>query len=108
VPDSDEQQDDQNDQAPLSNPEDLAAIVDTMAGSTLSSAQHILPYNTIIHSILNHEGKQFFLDGPGGTGKSFVYNCIIARINAKNITYSACASTEIAATIINGCTRCTA
>ena len=61
-------------------------------------------YDALIYSILHPEGKAFFIDGPGGTGKSFLYNCITKKIYSMGLTLSACASTGIAATLIDGIT----
>jgi len=35
-------------------------------------------YNEIVSSALNRDGKCFFIDAPGGTGKTFVLNLILA------------------------------
>ncbi len=68
---------------------------------TLNSEQ-LSAYNAIIQSVLNNEGKAFFIDGPGGTGKSFLYKCITKRLQSLGLTLSACASTGIAATPYRG------
>ena len=70
---------------------------------TLNAEQHTA-YNAIINSVLNNEGKAFFIDGPGGTGKSFLYKCITKKLLSLGHYISACASTGIAATLIDGCT----
>ena len=80
----------------------LAAEAELMA-SKLNQEQRAA-YDAIIHSILHQEGKAFFIDGPGGTGKSFLYNCITKKIYSMGLTLSACASTGIAATLIDGIT----
>jgi hypothetical protein len=66
--------------------------------------EQLTAFQAIYHSISNNEGKCFFLDGPGGTGKSFLYRCLMTKILADGGNYSACASTAIAATIIDACT----
>ena len=81
---------------------DLTSVASRMA-DRLNPEQRAA-YDAIMQSILNQEGKQFFIDGPGGTGKSFLYNCIMARLRSHSLPFSACASTGIAATIIDGCT----
>ncbi|EFA12009.1 hypothetical protein TcasGA2_TC016134 [Tribolium castaneum] len=65
-------------------------------------------YNKIIETIVNHDKKKtkeehhlFYIDGPGGTGKTYLYN-IILRI-VKDIlkkNYLAVAWTGIAATLL--------
>ncbi|KAK0417091.1 hypothetical protein QR680_012828 [Steinernema hermaphroditum] len=44
----------------------------------------------------------FFVTGEGGTGKTFLFNALIARINARKAQYVACASTGIAALLLQG------
>jgi hypothetical protein len=57
----------------LAPPQDLGDLT-SMAGSMADRLNPEQPaaYDAIIRSILNQEGKQFFLDGPGGTGKVFL------------------------------------
>lgn len=40
-------------------------------------------YDKIMESIEQQLGKVFFLHGPGGTGKTFVYNTIAARVRSE-------------------------
>ena len=61
-------------------------------------------YNAIIKSVLNNEGKTFFIDGPGGTGKSYVYKSVTKKLQSLELSYCACASNGINATLIGGCT----
>lgn len=44
----------------------------------------------------------FFLDGPGGTGKTFVYNTILAKIRSIGNIALAVASSGIAAELLEG------
>ena len=44
----------------------------------------------------------FFLDAPGGTGKTFVISLILAAIRSKNQIVLAAASSGIAATLLEG------
>ncbi|KAG9319383.1 hypothetical protein KVV02_002733 [Mortierella alpina] len=46
--------------------------------------------------------KLFFIDGPGGTGKSFLYNSLIARVLEEGREIIAVASSGIAALILHG------
>jgi primosomal protein N' len=32
-------------------------------------------FDQIMHAVDTHSGQCFFLHGPGGTGKIYVYNC---------------------------------
>ena len=46
--------------------------------------------------------KQFFIDAPGGTGKTFVCNALLSLVRSKNDIALACASSGIAATNFPG------
>lgn len=59
-------------------------------------------YNTIMQHINNKTGGIFFLDAPGGTGKTFLLKLILAEVRSKNEIAIAAASTGIAATLLDG------
>ncbi|GBM32002.1 hypothetical protein AVEN_222330-1 [Araneus ventricosus] len=46
--------------------------------------------------------KCFFLDGPAGTGKTFVYSTLLHAVRGKGDQAIAVASTGIAATLLSG------
>jgi hypothetical protein len=48
-------------------------------------------------------GGLFFLDVPGGTGKTFLMSLILATVRARSEIAVAAASSEIAATLLEGC-----
>ena len=50
----------------------------------------------------NNEGQIFFLDSPGGTGKTFLINLILARVRSTRDIALAVASSGIAATLLEG------
>ena len=57
----------------------------------------------IIISILdNDNGQIFFVDGPGGTGKTFVENLLLARVRSQGHISLAVASSGIAAILLDG------
>ncbi len=60
-------------------------------------------YNTIIDAV-NEKSNQkiFFIDGPGGYGKTFLFNMMLAEIRLQNQIAIAVASSEIAALLLNG------
>ncbi|CAN0837892.1 ATP-dependent DNA helicase PIF1 [Linum grandiflorum] len=62
--------------------------------STLGKLNHHqrLAHDAILSSLQNKKGQLYFLYGHGGTGKTFLYNCIIAKV----------ASSGIAATLLPG------
>uniref|UniRef100_A0AAF5DM37 ATP-dependent DNA helicase n=1 Tax=Strongyloides stercoralis TaxID=6248 RepID=A0AAF5DM37_STRER len=60
----------------------------------------------LLNSILkNNEEKIFFIDGPGGTGKTFLYNCLIHYLMGNNKNVITVAWTGIASILLpNGTT----
>ncbi|EFX79379.1 hypothetical protein DAPPUDRAFT_245089 [Daphnia pulex] len=46
------------------------------------------------------QSRQFFLDGPGGTGKTFLYNTLINVLQGEGKKIIAVASTGIASTLL--------
>ena len=46
------------------------------------------------------ESKIFFIDGPGGRGKTFVYNYIVKAVIGRGLSVATCAWTGIAAALL--------
>ncbi|CAN0904880.1 ATP-dependent DNA helicase PIF1 [Linum grandiflorum] len=61
-----------------------------------------LAHDAILSSIQEDKGKLFFLYGHGGTGKTFLYNCIIAKVRSLGKIALVVASSGIAATLLPG------
>lgn len=59
-------------------------------------------YDTIMNSIVENEGGIYFLDAPGGTGKTFLINLLLAEVRKKEQVAIAVASSGIAATLLDG------
>lgn len=59
-------------------------------------------YNTVIESVGLNQGKMFFLDAPGGTGKTFLITAILAEVRRQGKIALAVASSGIAATLLPG------
>ncbi|EOA28676.1 hypothetical protein CARUB_v10024900mg [Capsella rubella] len=57
-------------------------------------------YDAVIDSIEHQKGKLFFLNGPGGTGKTYVYKTIISRLRSQRKIVLPVASSGIAATLL--------
>jgi PIF1-like helicase len=53
-----------------------------------------------VEDVNNLHPRLFFLDGPGGTGKMFLYNTLIAVLQGQGKSVVAVASTGIAATLL--------
>ena len=59
-------------------------------------------YNAILERINRKTGGIIFLDAPGGTGKTFVINLLLAKIRQQSKIAIAVASSGIAATLLHG------
>uniref|UniRef100_A0A0W0GEY7 ATP-dependent DNA helicase n=1 Tax=Moniliophthora roreri TaxID=221103 RepID=A0A0W0GEY7_MONRR len=73
---------------------------------SLFNANQKYTFDPVINSIENSLGKTFFLHGPGGTGKTFVYNTLCFYLRAHPLIVLCAASSGIAALLIQG--GCTA
>ncbi|CAF1074549.1 unnamed protein product, partial [Brachionus calyciflorus] len=62
--------------------------------------EQLLAYKIITQNL--SENNLFFIDGPGGTGKTFLYNTVFAYFQSKNKTSIAVASSGIAALLLEG------
>jgi hypothetical protein len=59
-------------------------------------------YNTVIQAVDQNLSECFFIDGPGGTGKTFLYNTILAKVRSHGEIALPVASSGIAALLIDG------
>ena len=60
-------------------------------------------YNTVMSAVDGTiEDKFFFLDGPGGTGKTFLYETLASRLRSAGRIVLCVASSGIAATLLTG------
>jgi len=59
-------------------------------------------YNAILHHIEENKGGIFFLDAPGGTGKTFILNLLLTKIHQRKQIALAVASSGIASTLLRG------
>ncbi|KAL8606454.1 hypothetical protein ACOMHN_015543 [Nucella lapillus] len=82
------------------NSELLAAYVKENEQIMVSDQQ--VAFNLIMAKEEEQSGGIFFLDAPGGTGKTFVTNLILAKVRQKKEIALAVASSGIAATLLEG------
>ncbi|KAL5542376.1 hypothetical protein UlMin_010086 [Ulmus minor] len=75
--------------------EDLSCI------STLNTEQKYA-YDLILNKLLNNEAGAFFIDGPGGTGKTYLYRVLLVTFRSKKLIALATASSGVAAAIMPG------
>ncbi|XP_050233165.1 uncharacterized protein LOC126681661 [Mercurialis annua] len=59
-------------------------------------------YNVILARINSKKSGAFFVDGPGGTGKTFLYRALLANIRSKGMIALATATSGVAAAIMPG------
>lgn len=59
-------------------------------------------FEAIYGSVVRNEGKGFFLDGPAGTGKTFLYNTICYKLRSEGHIVLCVASSGIAALLLPG------
>lgn len=68
----------------------------------LLNAEQRHAYYQILDSIENERGRMFFLNGPGGTGKTFVYNTLCHKVRSEGWIVLCVASSGIAALLLRG------
>jgi hypothetical protein len=59
-------------------------------------------FNHVINCVEKSTGNVFFLDAPGGTGKTFIINLLLAKIRSSGKIAIGVASSGIASTLIHG------
>lgn len=65
-------------------------------------AEQRVVYNIIMDAVMLENGGLFFLDAPGGTGKTFLITLLLAKIRSQKNIALAVASSGIAATLLDG------
>jgi ATP-dependent DNA helicase PIF1 len=59
-------------------------------------------YDEIMSTIGNPNGGLFFVDGPGGTGKTCLYRALLAKLRSQNKLVVATTTSRVAASIMPG------
>uniref|UniRef100_A0A453CJQ1 ATP-dependent DNA helicase n=1 Tax=Aegilops tauschii subsp. strangulata TaxID=200361 RepID=A0A453CJQ1_AEGTS len=59
-------------------------------------------YDEILATINSGQGGVFFVDGPGGTGKTYLYKALLAKVRAEGKIAVATATSGVAASILPG------
>nr|XP_027127530.1 uncharacterized protein LOC113743677 [Coffea arabica] len=59
-------------------------------------------FDIITHAVFQKKHGCFFVDGPGGTGKTFLYRALLAEARSKGFIALATASCGVAASILPG------
>ncbi|XP_062099786.1 uncharacterized protein LOC133805610 [Humulus lupulus] len=64
---------------------------DITSSRSLNSEQQQV-YNVVLEKVLSNQNVAFFVDGPGGTGKTFLYRALLATIRSRNLVALVAAS----------------
>jgi ATP-dependent DNA helicase PIF1 len=59
-------------------------------------------FDEILNCVLNKKSQVFFVDGPGGTGMTFLYKALLGRVRSKGLIDIATATSGIAVSILPG------
>jgi hypothetical protein len=59
-------------------------------------------YDTIMERVKSESSGAFFIDGPGGTGKTFLYKALLAGVRSQNLIALATASSGVSASLLPG------
>ena len=57
-------------------------------------------FEEVVRSVNNEEGRIFFLNAPGGTGKTFLINLLLSKVRGQQSVAIDAASKGIAATVL--------
>jgi hypothetical protein len=71
-------------------------------GMAMANPDQTHAVNQVINSVTNNLGQLFFLDGPGGTGKTFVESLCLAKVRAMGKIALPVASSGVAALLLEG------
>ena len=59
-------------------------------------------FDEIICHVIDRKSQVFFIDGPGGTGKTFLYKALLAKVRSEGMIAIATATLGIAASLLPG------
>ena len=63
-------------------------------------------YDDIVAAVLDERPGFFFIDGPGGAGKTYLYTAMLHRVRGESLVALACAWSGIAAVLLEGGRTC--
>ncbi|GAA0157579.1 hypothetical protein LIER_14819 [Lithospermum erythrorhizon] len=66
------------------------------------NSQQKTSFNVIFYAAMSGTGGAFFVDGPGGTGKSFLYKVLLGHVRSKGFIAIIVASSRIASSSFLG------
>ena len=77
------------------NPEDVL-LCDSL------NAEQRSTYDEIMAAVYSKQGGLFFVDGPGGTGKTFLYRALLTKLRSQDKFAVAIATSRVAVSIMPG------
>jgi ATP-dependent DNA helicase PIF1 len=77
------------------NPEDVL-LCDSL------NAEQRSAYDEIMAAVCSKQGGLFFVDGPGGTRKTFLYRALLAKLRSQDKLVVATATSRVTAAIMPG------
>ena len=63
-------------------------------------------YDAVVENIAQNKGEIFFVDGQGGSGKTFVEQALLHHVRGSGAIALACAWSGVAATLLEGGQTC--
>lgn len=66
------------------------------------NAEQRCGFDAIMEHVIQKRGRVFFVDGSGGTGKTFLYRALLAKVRSMNLIAVATTTSGIAASIMPG------
>nr|XP_042898738.1 uncharacterized protein LOC107440395 [Parasteatoda tepidariorum] len=82
------------------NTDEMTSYIDSNEPNLVQDQKEAL--EKILFAVFNDVGGIFFVDAPGGTGKTYLINLILAKVRQRNKIALAVASSGIAATLLSG------
>lgn len=79
---------------------DLQISEENLRSFTVLNAEQTMAYNEILDAVFNTKSKSFFIDGPGGTGKTFLYRAVLATVQSQQKITLETATSGVAASIL--------
>ena len=94
-------------QLPILLQEELAYDVQQLQGAAAERLATLLPsqrqmYGTVMQAVQEQRPLAVFVDAPGGTGKTYTFNTILAAVRSERRIALAVAFSGIAATLLDG------
>ncbi|XP_049388658.1 uncharacterized protein LOC125853014 [Solanum stenotomum] len=76
--------------------------VENVAAQSKLNQEQAQAYNTILERVNSETPGLFFVDGPGGTRKTFLYRALLGKVRSEGMIALASATSGVAATILPG------